>query len=690
MKRSIARFASALSTLAVGLAACALSAQAPQGSSAHGVQIGNMDRGVRPGDDFFLYANGAWVKRTVIPPDRTSVSGFSEVADRTDKQVAGLIEDAAKSNAAAGTECRKMADLYHSYMDEAAIEQRGLAPMKPEFGRIAAIKTRRDLAHTLGESLRADVDPLNNTNFHTANLFGMWVAPGFGDPGHYAPYLLAGGLTLPSRDFYLNSGEHMNEVREKFAAHAATMFRLAGFDQPQMRAQRVIALEHAIAEVQQPLADNENIAKANNRWTEAEFASKAPGLDWAEYFRAAGLGNQMEFYVWQPAAFMGEAALVASTPLDTWKDWLVFHRIEADAAFAPRALADERFAFFGTVLTGAQQQRPREQRALGIVNLVLGDAVGQIYAARYFSPQAKAEAQALVNNLLAAFRQRLEAITWMAPGTKAEAIAKLGTLQVGVGYPDHWRSYAGLEIRPDDVSGNIERSRMFEYTYQRGRIGQPVDRKEWCMEPQTVNAVNLPLDNGLNFPAAILQPPFFDAKAPAAFNYGAIGSVIGHEISHTFDSEGAAFDSEGRVRNWWTTADLAHFDAATAALAAQFDTYEPLPGLHVNGRQTLGEDIADLGGIAASFDAYHASLHGQAAPVVEGLSGDQQFFLAFGQNWQSKARDAALRQQLLTDPHAPGQDRAQTVRNLDAWYTNFKVTPDQKLYLSPNKRVRIW
>jgi putative endopeptidase len=656
----------------------------------HGVRVANIDHSVKPGDNFFLYANGDWVKRTVIPPDRVAVGSFSIIADRTDKQVAGIIADVAKSHPAPGTDAARIADLTASYMDTAAIEKMGLTPVKPELDRIAAIENRRELARALGLTLRADVDPMNDTNYHTENLFGMWVGPGFNDPDHYAPYLLQGGDVLPSRSYYVSDAPHMKEILAKYTTHVAAIFRLAGFDQPEERAKHVLTLEKAIAAVQISLADDENIHHADNEWTVADFSTKAPGLDWAEYFRAAGVASQKTFYVWQPTAFQGESALVASTPLDVWKDWLAYHALEAHAGALPKAIADEDFAFFGTTLSGATQQRPRERRAIALDNAVLGDAVGQLYVKQYFSPQAKAEAQAMVANLLTAYRHRLEAVTWMAPATKAEALRKLGTLKVSVGYPDHWRSYTGLEIRSDDLYGNVERSSLFDYHYNLGRVGTPTVRNEWCMEPQTVNAVNLPLDNGLNFPAAILQAPFFDAKAPAASNYGAIGSIMGHEISHTFDSEGAAFDSQGRVRNWWTAADLAHFDAATAALAAQYSSYEPFPGVHVDGRQTLGEDIADLGGVNASYDAFHASLHGKKAPVIDGLDGDQQFFLAFGQAWQSKEREAAERRQIATDPHAPAQYRADTVRNLDAWYRAFDVKPGETLYLDPTQRVRIW
>lgn len=649
-----------------------------------------MDRDVRAGDDFYLFCNGDWAKATAIPADRTSISGFSQLGEHSSQQVASLVEAATHSNAPVGTDSRRIADLYTSYLNEAAIEAQGGKPLAAGFGQIEGIHDAETLAAALGGTLRSDVDALNAGQFHTANLFGLWVAPGFHDPHHYAPYLFQGGLTLPSRDYYLDGSAHMAEVRQQFATHAATMFRLAGFDNPEERAARVIALETAIAKVQISLADSENIRKADNLWALADFSAKAPGLDWSTYFNAASLGKAGSLYVWQPTAVTAEAALVASTPLGTWRDFLRLHLIEAYASTLPHPFADESFRFFGTVLSGAPQQRPRPRRALDTVNVTLGEAVGKLYAERFFPASSKAKAHALVANLLAVYRQRLEAITWMAPSTKAEALAKLRTLRVSVGYPDHFRNYSGLEIRPDDLAGNLERARLFEFHYNLSRIGQPTDPDEWSMTPQTVNAVEMPLNNALNFPAAILQPPFFDPAAPAADNYGAIGTVIGHEISHTFDSEGSDFDSEGRVRDWWTTADREHFEKSTAALAAQFDTYEVLPGLHVNGRQTLGEDIADLAGLNAAFDAYHLSLHGQPATTVAGFTGDQQFFIAFGQNWQGKTREASLRRQILTDGHAPGPVRAETVRNLDAWYRSFGVKPDENLYLTPDARVKIF
>jgi putative endopeptidase len=465
---------------------------------------------------------------------------------------------------------------------------------------------------------------------------------------------------------------------------------LAGYSDAAQRAAKILALEQAIAKVQESLADSEVVEKANNVWTPADFQAKAPGLDWSAYFAAAGLEHQQEFYVWQPSAFIGESALVASAPLDTWKDWLAFHLLEQYGPFLSHPFADESFNFEGRILVGVPQQQPRWQRGVDVVNAYLGDAVGQLYAKRYFPPQAKAEAQDMVAHLIAAYHKRLEALTWLAPSTKAEALKKLDALYVGIGYPETWKDYSAYEVKAGDLFGNVWRADLWKYRYNIRRIGKPVDRHEWWMEPQTVNAVNLPLQDALNFPAAILQPPFFDPKAPAADNYGAIGTIIGHEISHTFDAEGSAFDAEGRLRNWWTPTDHQHFEQEAKALEDQYSSYEVLPGVHVNGAQTIDEDIADLGGVAAAYEAYHDSLHGKAAPRLNGFTGDQQFFIAFGQNWGSKTRPAALRRQVLTDPHAPAQFRADTVRNSDAWYTAFDVQPGEKLYLPPDSRVRIW
>jgi endothelin-converting enzyme/putative endopeptidase len=659
-------------------------------AAAHGIAVANMDPAVKPGDDFYLYANGGWIARTEIPADRAGIGVFAILAEGSNKNVAAIIEEAARSSAPAGSNKRKIADLYNAFMDENAIEARGLKPLEPHLAEIAAIHDRHGLAIALGKTLRADVDMLNNAVFSTPNLFGLWVAPGFSDSGHYMPYLLQGGLQMPSRDYYLDESPHMKDLRVQYSAHAATMLRLAGFDDSEDRAGRVVTLEHDIAATHVSLSDIEDIAKANNLWSPADFAASAPGLDWDAYFEAAGLGRQKQFMVWTPTALTGEAALVASVPIETWKDWLRLHLIETYGNVLPHAVANEQFSFYGKVMSGVQQQRPRWQLGVSIVNADLGDAVGQIYAQKYFSPQAKAEAQTMVANLIAAYHKRIDQLAWLAPSTRAEAQAKLNTLYVGIGYPETWKDYSACEVRPDDAFGNSWRASVWDYQRQIARIGKPVDSHEWSMEPQTVNAVNLPLQNALNFPAAILQPPFFDPQAPAVVNYGAIGTVIGHEISHTFDAEGSAFDSQGRVRNWWTPEDHAHFQQQAEKLEKQYDAYEPFPGLHVNGKQTIDENIADLGGVAAAYDGYRASLNGGESPAQNGFTGDQQFFIAFGQNWGSKTREAALRRQVLTDAHSPGQYRADMVRNSDAWYKAFDVTSQQKLYLAPDDRVRIW
>jgi putative endopeptidase len=677
-----------LLTAGAVLSVFAVSAQQASAPETHGITVANIDRSVKPGDDFYRFANGDWINRTEIPPDRAIIDVFTKLADMSNKRTNDLIEELAKSNAPTGSGERKVADLFNSYMNEAGIEAKGVAPLRVHLDEIAAIGDKKQLAYALGKTLRADVDALNNTNYHTPNIFGLWVAPGFQDSDHYTAYLMQGGLQLPDREYYLADSEHMKNVRAKYETHITAILKLAGFSDTEMRAKRIVDLEHSIAQSHRSLAENEDIHKADTMWKQADFSARAPGLDWAEYFRGAGLSHVNNFDVWQPDAFTKEAALVESSPVDTWKDWLAFHLVEAYSGVLPKAFNDERFSFVGKVLSGAQQQRPRWQRGVFVVDGLLGDVVGQIYVKRYFSPEAKAQAQAMVANLITAFHKRIDALDWMNASTKAEAQAKLSTLYVGIGYPETWHDYSNFDVKPDDAFGNIWRGNFSDYQRQIARLGKPVDKNEWSMTPQTVNAVNLPLQNALNFPAAILQPPFYDPQAPAAANYGAIGTVIGHEISHTFDTLGSTFDSKGRLRNWWTPEDLKHFEASTQRLADQYDTYKPFPDLAINGKQTLAENIADVAGISAAYDGYKAS--GKPAPAVAGFTSDQQFFIAFGQNWGEKAREAALRQQVMTDPHSPGEYRADNVRNIDAWYSAFDVKPGEKLYLTPNERVRIW
>ena len=654
------------------------------------VDLAGMNRAVRPGDDFFRYANGTWFDATEIPPDRSNWGLTPKLAEDAARRVRDLIQTAAAAKAPAGSDARLIGDFYAAYMDEAGIEARGIGGLNGRLGRVTAITDRKALAESLGQTLTTDVDPINATNFHTTHLFGLFVAQDMNRPERNVPYLLQGGLGLPDREYYLDPSARMAGIRDKYRAHIAVMLKLAGVADPDAKAAMVVDLETKIARAHVSRADSEDVLKANNPWTRADFKTRAPGLDWDAYFDQARLGSQDAFIVWQPAATTGEAALVASEPLDAWKAWLSIMAIEQYADVLPKAFADEHFAFYGKVLSGAPLQADRWKRAVAAVNTGLGDAVGRLYVQAYFPPAAKAEIQGMVANIKAAFSRRIEKLAWMSPATKAEAEAKLKTLVVGVGYPDAWRDYKDLEIKPDDALLDVYQAQRWEYRRDLAKIGQPPDRAEWWMTPQTVNAVNLPVQNGLNFPAAILQPTYFDPQADPAVNYGSIGAVIGHEISHSFDDQGSQFDSTGKLRNWWTPQDFAHFKGAGDRLSAQFDAYKPFPDAHVNGRLTLGENIADVAGLNAAYDAYRLSLHGRPAPVIGGLTGDQRFFISFGQTWRRKHREANLRQLLLADGHAPSEYRADTVRNLDAWYAAFKVRPADKLYLAPKARVRIW
>jgi putative endopeptidase len=670
---------------ALALATFSLAAGAPD----KGLDFAGIDRSVAPGDDFFRYANGSWLAKTEIPPDRPAWGTGAQLAELTLKRTDELIR-AADSSGAPGSEARKIGDYYASYMDAARIEQMGLTPLTPLLKKIDALADRTALARALGETLRADVDILNNTNLYTPNLFGLWVAQDLSEPTRYSPFLLQGGLGMPDRDYYLSSSPKMADIRTQYQAHIAAVLALAHTARADEKAKAIFELERRIAEVHVSRAESEEVLKGNNHWGAADFPQRAPGLDWEAFFAAAGLAQQREFVVWQPGAVTGISALTASVPLETWKDYLRFHLIDGLSGYLPKAFMTEEFAFHQHVLSGTPEQESRWKRAVEETNDALGEAVGKLYVAKYFPPEEKARADTMVRNLVAAFATRIDRLEWMAPETRSKAKAKLATLRVGVGYPDHWRDYSGLQVVRGDAFGNARRAQLFDYHHNLAKLGRPVDRDEWAMNPQLVNAVNLPAMNAINFPAAILQPPNFDPQRDAVMDYGAIGAVIGHEISHSFDDQGALFDASGKLQNWWTKEDFAHFEAAGKRLAEQFDGYHPFPDISVNGRQTLSENIADVAGLADSFDAWRLSLHGGSAPTVEGFSGEQLFFLSFGQTWRRKTREPALRRQVVTDGHAPAEYRADTVRNLDAWYDAFKVVEGQKLYLAPADRVRVW
>jgi predicted metalloendopeptidase len=680
---------------AVAVAACTPAANVSPRSAAAppvsgGIDLAGIDPSVAPGDDFFQYANGTWIKNTEIPADRSRYGAGSALEELTDKRTADLIAELARTRGPAGSDARKIGDYYASYMDEAGIEAKGLQPLKPPLDRIAAISDAQGLARLLGGTLRADVDVLNNTNLYTDHLFGLWVAQDLNDPSHYSPFLLQGGLGMPDREYYLDPSERMANIRAAYQKHIAAVLTLAGVSDADAKAARIFALERRIAEAHASREDSEDVQKGNNHWTRKDFGARAPGLDWSAFFSGAGLEAQNDFVVWQPGAVTGISALVREEPLATWKDYLTFRTVDRFSPLLPRAFVEERFAFYGKTLQGTPKMRDRWKRAVSSANEALGEAVGRLYVARYFPPAEKARAEEMVANEIAAFGRRIDALEWMAPQTKARAKAKLAVLKVGVGYPDKWRDYSEYEVIAGDALGNSVRAATFNYRRNVRKLGQPVDRGEWVMNPQLVNAVNLPAMNALNFPAAILQPPYFDPKRPAVMDYGAAGAIIGHEISHSFDDQGALFDASGRLQNWWTPEDFAHFKASSGQLVKQYDGYRPFPDLAVNGKQTVSENIADVAGLAAAYDAYRLSHGGREAPSVQGLSGDQQFFVSFAQIWRQKAREPALRQQIVTDGHAPAEYRADTVRNLDPWYPAFAVKPGQKLYLAPADRVRMW
>lgn len=654
-----------------------------------GIDATMMDKAVKPGDDFYGYANGTWMKVTQIPADRAAVGGFIIADQATEHQIGELIAAIRVSSAPAASDAGRIRDFYNAYIDTAGIDATGLAALKPDLDRIAAIADVKSLSRVLGENIRADVDPLNATNFRTENLFGLFVTQALAG-GEVLPYVLQGGIGMPEREYYLSTDPKMVDLRGKYRAYIARLLADAGIADADARAQRIYDLEMKIAQAHVTRAESEDFQKSAAEWTRADFGAKAPGIEWDAFFTAAQLGAQQKFSAYHAGSIPRLSALVASQPLDAWKDWLVFHQINQNADVLSTRLDADRFDFFGRTLTGAQQPRPRDKRALASVNGWLGDALGKIYVEKHFPASAKAQIQTMVGEIKAAFAKRIEALDWMAPATRAEALEKVRTMEVGVGYPDTWTDYAALKLVAGNAYANKQAASKFAYAHQLAKIGKPLDKREWWMNAQLVNAVNLPVQNALNFPAAILQRPFFDPAADPAYNYGAIGSVIGHEISHSFDNNGAAFDSTGKMRNWWTDADLARFDQAGKALADQFSAYEPFPGLRVNGTLTLGENIADVAGLAAAYDAYHASLKGRPAPVIGGFTGDQRFFIAYGQAWATKMRDEALRGRIATDGHAPGQYRALTVRNLDAWYKAFNVQPGQALYLAPEKRVKVW
>jgi putative endopeptidase len=647
-----------------------------------GVDLGGMDKAIKPGDDFNAFVNGIYVKNLEIPADKSSYGMFNKLRDLSQERTKGIVEAAAATKGAKpGSEAQKVGDFYRSFMDEAAIEAKGTAPLKPYLAAIAGIQDRAQLAKAFGTAIRQGIDvPV-----------GVGPQQDLKNPDVYAVYAGQGGLGLPDRDYYLDQkNPQFAEIRTKYVAHVAAMLRLAGFENADAKAKAIFDLETKIAEVHWTKVESRQVEKAYNPVKRGELETAYPGLDWAGLLGVAGVEGQKEIIITAPSAILGICKLIASESLDTWKDYLAYHTVSSAASVLPKAFVDENFAFNGTVLNGQPAIQPRWKRGVDMTTGVLGEAVGKLYVAKYFPPVAKQQADLLVKNIIAAMDQRLSNLTWMDPKTKVEARAKLAKFTPKIGYPSKWRDYSKLEIKNGDALGNAARATEFMYQRELDKIGKPIDRSEWGMTPMTVNAYANPLWNEIVFPAAILQPPFFDANADPAVNYGGIGAVIGHEISHHFDDQGRKFDKEGKLSDWWTPEDVKRFTALTDKVVKQYGAYEPLPGTHVNGELTLGENMADLAGVTVSLDAYHKSLHGKPAKVIGGYTGDQRFFLGFGQVWRTKYRDAALLNQITNNEHTPGHFRPLVVRNLDSWYQAFGVKAGEKLFLAPADRIKVW
>ncbi|MGL4313087.1 MAG: M13 family metallopeptidase [Sphingomonas sp.] len=639
-----------------------------------GFDVAGMDTSVKPGDDFAAYAGGTWDKTTEIPADRATWGMFNVLQDVSNEQTKSILEGAAKTP---GT---KIGDFYASFMDEAAADAKGIDPIKPWLADIAAAQDKTALA----------VEMAKLTRYGVGGFFGMGVAQDSKDPQTYVVNLGQAGLGLPDRDYYLKDDPKLAATRDKYKAYLATMLGFTGVSDATARANAVFELEKAIAEVHWTRIESRDADKRYNKLTFADIEAKAPGFPWAQYVGQEGMGGQPYYIVAQPSAVAGEAKVFADAPIDVLKDYMTIKVMRAYAPYLSKQIVDANFAFTGPVLSGQPQQQVRWKRGVGVTSGALGEEIGKVYVARYFPPASKAAIDQLVKNIIAAMSVRLDKLQWMAPETKVKAHEKLASFTPKIGYPSVWRDYSTLTVKRGDLVGNVARANEFEYLRNLHKLGKPIDRTEWGMTPMTINAYANPVLNEIVFPAAILQAPFFDPKADPAINYGGIGVVIGHELSHHFDDQGRKYDKTGKLTEWWTKEDVARFTALTDKLVKQYDAYEPIPGQHIQGGLTLGENMADLAGLAVAYDAYHRSLNGKPAPVINGLTGDQRFYLGYAQVWRSKFREPALRSQLLSDPHSPGKYRTAEVRNIDAWYQAFGVLPGDAMYLAPEDRVKVW
>ena len=644
-----------------------------------GVDLTSRDASVKAGDDFYRYAIGHWLDTNEIPADRTSWSTFAVLANEAEQQLRGLVE-ALPDNGPAGSDEQKVHDLYRTYLDTQAIENLGLKPVQSMLDAIRAVRTHEDVAKLLG---RADM-PLRTP-------IGEGITIDQKNPDRYIVAVTQSGLGLPERDYYLKDDPTLKDIRAKYEAHIDRMLTLAGEKNGAAQAKSIVELETEIAKLHWPIAKRRQRDLTYNLRTREDLEKLAPEFPWQAQLTAAGIGDQKEFVVRELDAVQGLGKLFRQIPVARWRSYMTYHLFEGAANVLPKAFDDERFDFYGRTLNGQPQQRERWKRAMDALDGALGEATGKMYVTRYFPPESKAKMLALVENLRAAYAERVKHLAWMSEDTKKVALEKLSTFRPKIGYPDKWRDYSALEIRPGDAFGNSVRAAVFDWQRDVNRLGKPTDRDEWGMTPQTVNAYYNPTFNEIVFPAAILQPPYFDPNADAAVNYGAIGGVIGHEMGHGFDDQGSKSDARGVLRTWWAPADEAAFKKLVDRLALQYDGYAALPGLNVNGRLTLGENIGDLGGLSVAYEAYHIALKGQPSPVLDGFTGDQRFFLSWAQAWRSLMRDARLRTQVMSDPHSPPKFRVNgVVRNMDQWYAAFDVKPDDKLYIAPDERVKIW
>jgi putative endopeptidase len=659
-------------------------AKAAKKALASGISMEHIDASVRAQDDFFMHVSGKWMKNTQIPADKASWGSFEKLHDDLQPKLLALIENAAKDkHKVAGTDAQRIGDFFTSYMNEKAVEQQGLAPLAPELAKVAAITDKNQIPALMARFSKLGAAAPFDFAIHQDNK----------DSTKYVADIGQGGLGMPDRDYYLRADDvKLAATKAKYQVHVEKMLALAGDKDAAANAKAIVELETDIAKVQWSKVELRDPIKAYNKVELAKLAELAPGYDWKTYLADTGIAGKASYViVSQPTYLTGLNEVMAKTPLSAWKAYFQFQLIGAYANLLPKAFVEERFSFYGTALSGVTEMRPRWKRAVQSTEGALGESIGKLYVQKYFPAQNKVRMEELVKNLLATFKTSIDGLDWMSPATKKEAQAKLAKFTPKIAYPNHWKDYSQLAVKADDLVGNVMRSRAVEYNREVNKLGKPIDREEWGMTPQTINAYYNPEMNEIVFPASILQPPFFDAHADDAVNYGAIGAVIGHEISHGFDDQGAQYDGDGNLRDWWTADDHKSFDAKAKMIVAQYSGYAPLPGYPVNGELTLGENIADNSGLAIAYKAYKLSLKGKPAPVMNGMTGDQRFFMGFAQVWRSKMRDEAAIARIKADPHAPGQVRANaTVKNQPGFYEAFGVKQGDKMYLEPKERVSIW